>query len=210
VHRVEIGAVAQNITPSLAEGLGLSRGWGVIVSDVTPEGSAEAAGLKMGDIVVSADDRPIDTLPALTAAMYLHPLDEVMKLVVLRGSEKKTLYVPVSEHRDPMDKLVDAVDPDQSLVPRLGILAVNLNEQLRSVVGSLRVPSGVVVIARAANLIGPETGLKTGDIIHTVNTTSIDSLDSLRTVMRGLNRSAPIVLQVERDGQLQWLAFEME
>ena len=96
------------------------------------------------------------------------------------------------------------------LVPRLGILAVNLNEQLRSVVGSLRVPSGVVVIARAANLIGPETGLKTGDIIHTVNTTSIDSLDSLRTVMRGLNRSAPIVLQVERDGQLQWLAFEME
>ena len=66
----------------------------------------------MGDIVVSADDRPIDTLPALTAAMYLHPLDEVMKLVVLRGSEKKTLYVPVSEHRDPMDKLVDAVDPD--------------------------------------------------------------------------------------------------
>ena len=210
VHRVEIGAVAQNITPSLAEGLGLSRGWGVIVSDVTPEGSAEAAGLKMGDIVVSADDRPIDTLPALTAAMYLHPLDEVMKLVVLRGREKKTLYVPVSEHRDPMDKLVDAVDPDQSLVPRLGILAVNLNEQLRSVVGSLRVPSGVVVIARAANLIGPETGLKTGDIIHTVNTTSIDSLDSLRTVMRGLNRSAPIVLQVERDGQLQWLAFEME
>ena len=210
VHRVEIGAVAQNITPSLAEGLGLSRGWGVIVSDVTPEGSAEAAGLKMGDIVVSADDRPIDTLPALTAAMYLHPLDEVMKLVVLRGSEKQTLYVPVSEHRDPMDKLVDAVDPDQSLVPRLGILAVNLNEQLRSVVGSLRVPSGVVVIARAANLIGPETGLKTGDIIHTVNTTSIDSLDSLRTVMRGLNRSAPIVLQVERDGQLQWLAFEME
>jgi serine protease Do len=210
VHRVEIGAVAQNITPSLAEGLGLSRGWGVIVSDVTPEGSAESAGLKMGDIVVSADDRPIDTLPALTAAMYLHPLDEVMKLVVLRGSEKKTLYVPVSEHRDPMDKLVDAVDPDQSLVPRLGILAVNLNEQLRSVVGSLRVPSGVVVIARAANLIGPETGLKTGDIIHTVNTTSIDSLDSLRTVMRGLNRSAPIVLQVERDGQLQWLAFEME
>src|ERR1700688_975711 len=60
VHRVEIGAVAQNITPSLAEGLGLSRGWGVIISDVTPGGSAEAAGLKTGDIVVSADDRPID------------------------------------------------------------------------------------------------------------------------------------------------------
>ena len=35
--------------------------------------------------------RPIDTLPALTAAMYLHPLDEVMKLVVLRGGKRETL-----------------------------------------------------------------------------------------------------------------------
>jgi serine protease Do len=210
VHRVEIGAVAQNITPSLAEVLGLSRSWGVIVSDVTPGGSAEAAGLKIGDIVVSADDRPIDTLPALTAAMYLHPLDEVMKLVVLRDGEKKILQVAVTEHRDQMDKLVDAVDPDKSLVVRLGILAVDLNDQLQSVVGNLRSPIGVVVIARAANLIGPETGLKAGDVIHRVNKAPVDSLDSLRAALNGLNRNAPIVLQVERDGQLMWLAFEME
>ena len=37
-----------------------------------------------------------------------------------------------------------------------------------------------VVIARAAELLGPETGLKTGDVIHTVNATPIDSVDSLR------------------------------
>ena len=210
VHRVEIGAVAQNINSDLAEGLGLSRSWGVIVSDVNPGGAAETAGLKIEDIIISADDRPIDTLPALNAAMYLHPLDEVMKLVVLRGGEKKVLYVPVSEHRDPMDKLIDAVDPDQSLVPRLGILAVDLNEQIRSIAGNLRNPSGVVVIARAANLIGPETGLKTGDVIHSVDKTPVDSVESLRARLRGLKPSAPVVLQVERDGQLQWLAFEME
>jgi serine protease Do len=210
VHRVEIGAIAQNITPSLADGLGLSRSWGVIVSDVNPGGSAQAAGLKEGDIIVSADDRPIDTLPALTAAMYLHPLDEVMKLVVLRNGKRETLYIPVSEHRDQMDKLMDAVDADQSLVRRLGILAVDLNEQLRSVVGSVRISSGVVVIARAVDLIGPETGLKTGDVIHSINKMPIDSLDSLRAVLNGVKRGDPVVLQVERDGQLQWLAFEME
>jgi len=210
VHRVEIGAVARNITPSLAEGLGLSRGWGVIVSDVTPGEPAEAAGLKMGDIVVSADDRPIDTLPALNAAMYLHPLDEVMKLVVLHGGERKILYVPASEHRDQMDKLMDAVDPDQSLVARLGILAVDLNEQMRSMFSNVRISSGVVVIARAADLIGPETGLKTGDVIHSVNKAPVDSLDSLRAALNGLKPNGPVVLQVERDGQLQWLAFDME
>jgi len=210
VHRVEIGAVAQNITPSLAEGLGLSRSWGVIVSDINPGGPAEKAGLKTGDIVVSADDRPIDTLPALTAAMYLHPLDEVMKVVVLRGNEKQTLYVAVSEHRDAMDKLMDTVDPTKSLVRRLGILAVDLNDQMRSMVSGLRISGGVVVIARAADLIGPETGLTTGDVIHSVNKTSIDSVDSLRAALQGLKPGAPVVLQIERQGQFQWLPFEME
>jgi len=210
VHRVEIGAIAQNITPSLAEGLGLSRSWGVIVSDIIPGGTAEAAGLKVRDIVVSADDRPIDTLPALTAAMYLHPLDEVMKLVVLRGTERKILYVAVSEHRDQMDKLVDSIDPDQSLVRRLGVLAIDVNDQIRSVVGSLRISSGVVVIARTASLVAAESGLKTGDVIHSVDKTPIDSLDSLRAALNDIKRGDPVVLQVERDGQLQWLPFEME
>jgi S1-C subfamily serine protease len=43
-----------------------------------------------------------------------------------------------------------------------------------------------------------------------VNKTSVDSLDSLRAALRDLKPNAPVVLQVERDGQLQWLAFEME
>jgi serine protease Do len=210
VHRVEIEAGAQNITPNLAEGLGLSQSYGVIISDLTPGGPAEAAGLKIGDIVVSADDRPTDTLPALSAAMYLHPLDQVMKLVVLRDKERKTFEVPVVEHRNPMDKLMDSVNPETSLIRRLGVLAVDLTDQLRAAVGDLRIPSGVVVIARAADLFGPETGLKTGDVIHSVNGASVDSVVSLRAMLRDLKPNAPVVLQVERDGGLQWLAFESE
>jgi len=210
VHRVEIGAAAQNITPTLAEGLGLSQSFGVIICDVTSGGAAESAGLKIGDVVISADERRIDTLPALTAAMYLHPLDEVMKLVVLRGTQKKTLEVPVTEHRDPMDKFMDTVDPDKSLVRRLGILAVDLDSGLKSLVGDLRISSGVVVVARTADLLGPETGLRAGDVIHSVNSVSVDSVDSLRARLRDIKSGNPVVLQVERDSKLEWVAFEME
>jgi serine protease Do len=210
VHRVEIEAAAQNITPSLAEGLGLPQSFGVIISDVTPGGPADSAGLHIGDIVISADERPVDTLPALTAAMYLHPLDEVMKLVVLRGTKKKILEIPVLEHRDPMDKFMDAVDPEKSLVRRLGVLAIDLDSQLKSVVGDLRIASGVVVVARAADLLGPDTGLRSGDVIHSVNSTSVDSVDSLRARLREIKPGGPVVLQVEREGKLEWLAFEME
>ncbi len=210
VHQVEIQAAAQDITPDLAEGLGLSRSWGVVISDVDPDGPAASAGLKIGDIVISADDRPIATLPALTAAMYLHPLDQVMKLVVLRGADKKTLEISVREHRDPMDRLMDSVDPDKSLVAGLGILAIDLNDELRSAIGDLRIANGVVVIARAANLIGPDTGLKSGDVIHAVNKTPIDSVDALRSTIQGIKPNSPVVLQIERQGKLLWLAFDME
>jgi serine protease Do len=210
VHRVEIGAGAQNITPSLAEGLGLSQSFGVIICDVTPGGPAESAGVKIGDVIVTADERRIDTLPALTAAMYLHPLDEVMKLVVLRGAEKKTLQVPATEHRDAMDKFMDTVDPGKSLVRRLGILAVDLDAQLKSVVGNLRISSGVVVVARTADLLGPEIGLRTGDVIHSVNSISVDSVDALRARLRDIKPGAPVVLQIERSDGLQWVAFDME
>ena len=45
VHRVEIGAAAQEITPTLAEGLHLAQRWGVTIADVKPDGPAAAAGL---------------------------------------------------------------------------------------------------------------------------------------------------------------------
>ncbi len=214
VHRVEIGAVAQEITPTIAEGLHLAQRWGVIIADVKPDGPASAAGLQVQDIVLMADDRRIETLPQLSSALYLHRLDKVLKLEVLRGdvnkNEKKILYVPAIEQRDPMDQLFDAADPEKSLVPRLGILAIDLTADLRNQVGSLRIPTGVVVLGRAADLITPDTGLQTGDVIHSLNTTPIDSMDTLRAAVVRLKTGDPVVLQVERSDGLTYLGFEME
>jgi len=210
VHRVEIGAGAQEITPSLAEGLHLPQHWGVVVDDVKPDGPAAAAGLKIEDIILTADDRRIETLPSLSAALYLHRLDQVVKLEVLRGTEKKILYVPAIEQHDHMDELLDSVSPENSLISRLGILGIDLTDSLRSRLGALRIPSGVVVVGRAADLILPDTGLQAGDIIHQINTTAIDSTDILRTTVRALKPGDAVVLQVERDGGLLYLSFEME
>jgi serine protease Do len=210
VHRVEIGAVAQEVTPTLAEGLHLSQRWGVIIADIKPDGPAATAGLQVQDIVLSADGRRIETLPALSAALYLHRLDEVLKLEVLRGNQRKTLYVPAIEDRDPMDQLFDAADPEKSLVPRLGILASDITGDLRNQIGSLRISSGVIVLGRSADLTTPDTGLQTGDVIHALNVTPISSMDELRGAVRGLKTGDAVVLQVERSDGLTYLSFEME
>jgi serine protease Do len=210
VHRVEIGADAQEVTPTMADGLHLAQRWGVIIADVKPDGPAATAGLKVQDIVLSADDRRIDTLPALSSALYLHRLDKVLKLEILRGDERRTLYVPAIEERDPMDQLFDAADPEKSLISRLGILAIDLTPDLRHQLGSLRISSGVIVLGRAADLITPETGLQTGDIIHSLNTTPITSMEELRSAVQSLKTGDAAVLQVERSDGLTYLSFEME
>jgi serine protease Do len=210
VHRVVIEARGQTITPSLASALGLAQDWGVIIADVLPGGPAEAAGLKVQDIVLAADDRPIDTLPVYAAIQYMHPADQPLKLDVLRGKEKKTLYIPVFEEKHSVDQLTDLAGSDASLVSQLAILAVNMNDQIRALIPDLRITSGVIVVARAADLFGPDTGLTAGDIIHFVNRTSIDSLDSLRTALKQLKAGDAVALQVERQGHLQYLSFELE
>jgi serine protease Do len=214
VHHVEIGAGAQEITPTLAEGLGLPQSWGVIVDDITPDGPADSAGLKVQDIILSADDRPIETMSALTAATYLHNPDRPVKLEVLRGTDsnkdKRILYVPAVEKHDQMDLLMDATDPDKSLVPQLGVVAIDIPEQLRAAIGTTRIAGGVIVVGRAANLIVSDSGLRTGDIIHALNTKAIDSVETLRGAVHDLKPGAAVVLQIERDGGLQYLAFEME
>ena len=210
VHKVEIGAGAQEITPTLADGLHLGQRWGVVVDDVKPDGPAAAAGLQIQDIILMADERRIETLPALSAALYLHRIDQVLKLEILRGEQKKTLYVAAIENRDPMDQMLDAADPEKSLVPRLGVLAIDITGDLRSQIGSLRIPSGVIVIGRAADLILPEVGLQAGDIIHALNTAPIDSMETLRAAVSTLKTGDAVVLQVERDGGLLYVSFEME
>jgi serine protease Do len=210
VHRVEIGAATQEITPTLADGLQLAQHWGVIVADVKPDGPAAAAGLQVQDIVLAADDRRVETLPQLSSALYLHRLDQVLKLEVLRGDQKKTLFIPAIEHRDQMDQLFDSADPEKNLVPRLGVLAVDLTPDLLSKFGPLRISSGVVVLGRAADLILPETGLQTGDVIHSLNTTPVPDMATLRTAVLALKTGDPVVIQVERSDGLTYLSFEME
>jgi S1-C subfamily serine protease len=112
--------------------------------------------------------------------------------------------------KDQMDALSDIASSRENLVTRLGILALDLNDELRSSLGTLRNPTGVVVVGRVADFLSATTGLQTGDVIHSVNRTTVDSLTSLRAALDQIKPHDPVVLQIERDEGFQWLAFEMD
>jgi len=70
--------------------------------------------------------------------------------------------------------------------------------------------SGVIVAARTAFGVTIESGLETGDVIHELNGSTIISLETLNAALKQLKPGDPVVLQIERDGSLQYLAFELE
>ena len=151
VRRAEVGASAQEITPTLAAGLGLSRDWGIVISDVALQGPAAAAGLRLQDVVDAVDGHPVFGLPGFTAALYLHPADEDLKFEVLRGQQKITVVLPAMQHKDEQYNLADLIDP-RNVINGLGVFVVALDDRFRSPFSPPRNSSGVVVIAKSPSL----------------------------------------------------------
>jgi serine protease Do len=210
VQRVAIGVRTQNITPTLAAGLGLARSWGEIISDIAAGGAAEAAGLQVDDIVLAIDGRPILGLPDFMTALYLHPADQVSKIDVLRGVNPRSFNVSVKVYHENLDDLADIPDLQRTLVRKLNIFVTDLDGKVRSLLPSTRSDSGVVVVAQTGGPNAMDTGLQTGDIIRAIDRTPLQSISQLQAMVRNLKSVDPVVLQVERKGKLQYLAFEME
>ena len=208
VKRRVIGADLQSVTPELSGALGLSQDWGVIVSDVYPEGPAEKAGLKIGDVVLGIDGRPVDSLPIFTLALYLMNKGTSAKLEILRGKEKLNLDVPVFEPKEDRARLGELSVPQRDVIPRLGIIGATITPEIAELLGELRIPSGVVVTGTIVDRLAVDSGLLVGDVIHSLNRTPITSVDGLRAAFSQLKPGEPGALQIERDGKLTYLTFE--
>jgi serine protease Do len=209
VDHVEIGTAAQTITPALAEGLGLAQNWGVVIADVMPQGPADAAGMKPEDVILAVDGHPIPNLHGFAAALYLHPLDQILKIDVLRGKQKLSFNVPAVTVRDRMNQFAGFGDPITSHIGPLAILGIDFNDEIRSILPA-RMATGVIVIGRAPGFNSVSTGLQPGDIIHALNRTPIESVEQLKSAVAQLKSGDAVALQIERRGRLHYLAFEME
>jgi serine protease Do len=209
IRRQEVGMSLQTITRSMAQGLGLARDYGLIVSDVWPGGPAEAAGLKIGDILVSVDGQPADNLPTVTYNFRLRDSTDKVQLVVLRDGAQQTLSITPVEDRNELDSVSAMADPEKSLVPELGLLGVEIDKRISGASTGLRDPYGVIVVARAAGATS-EVPIQPRDIIRSLNNKQIATLQGLRNAMRELKPGSAVTLQIQRDGRLMYVSFTLE
>jgi serine protease Do len=209
VHRGQIGVYAQTITTPLAAGLGLSRDWGVVLADVEPEGPADAAGLKVGDVLLSLNGRTMENARQFQVNLYRRPVGEKVTIKVLRGDQELSFEVEVIEREDDPLRFADMVKPEENVITRLGILGIDINQKTSQMLPDLRKKYGVVVAARAAGS-AYSTALDPGDVIYAVNGGVVTSVAALRNALDKLKPTDPTVLQIERDGRLMYLDLEVE
>ena len=182
----------------------------MLLEDVVPDSSADHAGLKVGDIVVSIGGKPVADVRHFALDLYTYRIGQQAEIGVLREGQVKTVSVTVMERSDDPERFAELVSGPNNLVPRLGIVAVSIDDQLREALGDLRIPSGVLVAARtpSSTLLGDSP--EPGDVIHAMNGTPVRDLSQLRQELRKTKPGNTIVLQIERSGILSYLVLETE
>ncbi len=210
VARGEIGVYAQTVTAALAEGLGLSQEWGVVLGDVLPGKPADMTGLKVGDLILALNGKIMENGRQFDVNLYGQGIGDLVSLEVLRGSQKLTFRVRVIEREDDFGHLLEMVTPENSLVPKLGILGLDIDGQIAKILFPPRKLGGVLIAARSPGSPYWQAEFLPGDVIYAINGKEITSLASLRTRLAELQTGDPVVVQVQRQETLRFIAFEIE
>jgi serine protease Do len=203
-----VGVQVQTVTPALAQGLGLSRGYGVMICDVLPGSPAEASDLRPRDIITAVDGASISAIPYYAAMMYLHDPAVPVAVTALRGDQTLQFQVPALAVDD-QDYRDTSIDPQGSLIPALGIFGKTVNYTLARRIG-LRSNTGIYVVATSAGNEDSGTGLAPGDVIASLNGMPILSMQELRGALGELTGGKPAVVQIERHGQFLYIERELE
>jgi serine protease Do len=210
ISRGAIGVISQDITPVLASALGLEHHSGVMVSDVRPHSSAEAAGLQPGDIVLGLNGTPVREGRQLLAALFERSSGEEITLEIQRGKERMKKPVMVLERKNLPTGLAELATEKGQLIRPLGILALTVDERVTAVLPDLRRMYGVAVAAIPAEYAVFNPGLAAGDVIYELNGKRIDSVEQLTAELGAKKTGDPIALLVEHEDTLGYVPFEYE
>src|SRR5687768_11031466 len=97
VQRGRLGVTVQGVTADLAAGLGLTKSEGAIVSDVTPGGAADKAGIKRGDVILSYQGRPVVDTNAFRNEIAATKPGSTVTLQVLRDGKATDVKATLEE-----------------------------------------------------------------------------------------------------------------
>ena len=197
ITRPWIGASFQNVTSDIAQNLGLKRPSGAMVVGIVPDGPADIAGLKLGDVILAVNNQSIDHPNAMGYRLATVGIGNSASLTVLSRQSRKILSIDLQAAPETVPRhevLLEGRNPFS------GLTVLNLSPAVIDELGMEGNMKGVVIAQVHPRSIARRYRLQKHDIIRNINERKITDTRQLKKL---LNRQRDIwQFVIERDGRL--------
>lgn len=197
VERGWIGVAIQPVDRDIADSLGLADPGGALVSDVTPDSPAQAAGLQPGDVILGFNDTPIKDLRDLTRAVAAAPLGSDARIEIWRKDAALSLDIqPALLESASAEEPTPVLPAGLAEIPELGL--------------TLEATGADVIIAEATDAAA-DSGLQSGDRLLSVNQTQITGAEAVRNAVsesQAADRES-VLLLIEREGARRFVTVAL-
>lgn len=197
VTRAYLGIFPQDVTPAIAKAFGEKDPNGVLVSDVSPNSPAEAAGLQRGDIILEVNGKPMTDSNQLRMTISMMQPGSEAKLKVVHGGSQRELTIKLREL--PTEQAENNNQTDDRQRASAGIEVANLTPDLAQQLNLPATATGVVV--KRVNPSSPlaDSGLREGDVVQEVNHQRVKNVSDFYNAMHK-DATNPLLL-VNRGGR---------
>ncbi|MBA1147123.1 DegQ family serine endoprotease [Ectothiorhodospiraceae bacterium WFHF3C12] len=186
VRRGLLGVRVQDLTSEIAEAMELEAKDGALIAQVTPDSAADKAGLREGDVVVTANGEPVEDGSELAKIVGLMQIGDTVELEIIRDGERKTVTATVAES--------DARTVSGSGVIQQGPVQGAKISQLDERSPLHGKVEGVLVVGVKSNSPAAQY-LQPGDVITSVNRQPVDSPTTFQQAAEGHDR---LLLHIRR------------
>jgi serine protease Do len=200
VTRGWLGVSIQSVTPAIAESLGLDKPRGALVADISKDGPADHAGIKVGDVIIKFDGTDISEANDLPILVARTAPEKQVRVTVLRDKTEIPLTVTIRELQE--EQAVASIEKG-----KLGLTVQRVTPRLAESLGLNRV-EGVVVTSVESGSPAEDAGLQRGDVILEINRKPIHNLSDYRTAIIGVQNAKNLLFLVRRGDNTMFLALQ--
>jgi serine protease Do len=178
----------------------------VLVADVDADSPAARAGFQSGDVILAFNGTEVHSAQDLSLAVAEAKAGTPAKVQVLRNGRQLTLDVKLGER--PQD-IAEKLPPSEAeRHARLGIKVEDLTPDAARAM-SLASTKGVLVTEVTPGSPADDGGVQAGDVIREINHVPVSNANELMAIVHNLKSSSNVLMKVERQGQILFLAFEL-